>query len=96
LESGFLATLTSLAAKFNDFVGMAQYGSEGSQGSMDQQVGEGHPKVQQGHCQIANVQAAQLTGVDENQKININIALVKGKVDVPSSRCKDMNPGDWM
>jgi hypothetical protein len=45
---------------------------------------------------IAKVHAAQLTGVDENQKINIAIALVKGKIDVPSSRYKDMNPGDWM
>jgi hypothetical protein len=45
---------------------------------------------------IAKVYAAQLTGVDESQKINIAIAIVKGKTDAPSVRMKDINPGDWM
>jgi hypothetical protein len=45
---------------------------------------------------IAKVYAAQLTGVDENQKINIAISIVKGKIDAPSARMKDVNPGDWM
>jgi hypothetical protein len=45
---------------------------------------------------IAKVYAAQLTGVDENQKINITISIAKGKIDAPSARMKDLNPGDWM
>jgi hypothetical protein len=45
---------------------------------------------------IAKVYAAQLTGVDKNQQINFAIAIAKGKTDAPSTRLKDVNPGEWI
>jgi hypothetical protein len=42
------------------------------------------------------VNAAQLTGVDEQQKVNIVVFIVKGKIDAQSSRFKNIHPGEWI